>query len=162
MSTILDRLPALATTGVGSLPFTSPDDAARHATGAYTLPFCPQLPRLDGDMVSEWLGTDPCRCGWSADRDRERPAAWDRFLAQLDAHPPDHATVKLQVTGPVTLAIALERGAGRIGRAPRSSRSRTSWPCGWRPTPPTRCAAWRTSASTRCSSSTSRGSRTPA
>ena len=29
--------------------------------------------------------------------------------------PPDHATVKLQVTGPVTLAIALERGAGRIG-----------------------------------------------
>ena len=72
MSTILDRLPALATTGVGSLPFTSCDDAARHATGAYTLPFCPQLPRLDGDMVSEWLGTDPCRCGWSA---RSRPRA---------------------------------------------------------------------------------------
>ena len=114
MSTILDRLPALATTGVGSLPFTSAEDAARHATGAYTLPFCPQLPRLDGDMVSEWLGADPCRCGWSADRDRERPAAWDRFLGQLDAHPPDHAMVKLQVTGPVTLAIALERGAGRI------------------------------------------------
>ena len=66
MSTILDRLPALATTGVGSLPFTSPDAAARHATGAYTLPFCPQLPRLDGDMLGEWLGTDPCSCGWSA------------------------------------------------------------------------------------------------
>ena len=115
MSATLDRLPALATTGVGSLPFTSPADAARHATGAYTLPFCPQLPRLDGDMISEWLGADPCRCGWSADRDRERPAAWDSFLAQLAAHPPDHATVKLQVTGPVTLAIALERGAGRIG-----------------------------------------------
>ena len=39
MSTMLDRLPPLATTGVqGSLPFTSPADAARHATGAYTLP----------------------------------------------------------------------------------------------------------------------------
>ena len=78
MSTLLDRLPPLATTGVGSLPFARPDEAARHARDAYTLPFCPQLPRLDGDMVSEWLGGDPCRCGWSRDRDRERPAAWDR------------------------------------------------------------------------------------
>ena len=112
MSALLDRLPPLATTGAGSLPFTNPADAARHATGSYALPFCPQLPRLDGDMVSEWLGADPCRCGWSADRDRERPAAWDAFLAGLAADPPDHRTVKLQVTGPVTLAIALERGAG--------------------------------------------------
>ena len=39
MSAILDRLPALATTGVGSLPFTSLADAARHAMSAYTLPF---------------------------------------------------------------------------------------------------------------------------
>jgi len=49
-------------------------------------------------MVSEWLGADPGRCGWTADRDREQPAA----------KPPDHGMVKLQVTGPVTLAIALE------------------------------------------------------
>ena len=117
MSTILDRLPPLATTGVGSLPFTQPADAARHATSAYTLPFCPQLPRLDGDMVSEWLGSDPCRCGWSPDRDRERPAAWDHFLAQLEAHPPEHAMVKLQVTGPVTLAIALGAGAEMVSLA---------------------------------------------
>jgi hypothetical protein len=117
MSALLDRLPPLATTGIGSLPFTRPADAARHATSAYTLPFCPQLPRQDGDMVSEWLGSDPCRCGWSADRDRERPAAWDAFLAQLAAHPPDHATVKLQVTGPVTLAIALGAGAEVVSLA---------------------------------------------
>lgn len=63
MSAILDRLPALATTGVGSLPFARPAEAARHALGGYAVPFCPQLPRLDGDMVSEWLGTDPGRCG---------------------------------------------------------------------------------------------------
>ncbi len=115
MSAILDRLPALATTGVGSLPFARPADAARHALGGYAVPFCPQLPRLDGDMVSEWLGTDPGRCGWTTDRDRERPAAWDAFVEQLAAKPPDHGIAKLQVTGPVTLAIALERGAGRVG-----------------------------------------------
>jgi hypothetical protein len=42
MSAILDRLPALATTGVGSLPFARPAEAARHALGAYAVPFCPQ------------------------------------------------------------------------------------------------------------------------
>ncbi len=94
MSAILDRLPALATTGVGSLPFARPAEAARHALGAYAVPFCPQLPRLDGDMVSEWLGADPGRCGWTADRDRERPAAWDAFVEQLAAKPPDHGMVK--------------------------------------------------------------------
>jgi hypothetical protein len=56
MSPVLDRLPALVTTGVGSLPFAKPAGAVQHALGAYGLPFCPQLPRLDGDMVSEWLG----------------------------------------------------------------------------------------------------------
>jgi len=117
MSAILDRLPALATTGVGSLPFARPAEAARHALGGYAVPFCPQLPRLDGDMVSEWLGTDPGRCGWTTDRDRERPAACDAFVEQLAAKPPDHGIAKLQVTGPVTLAIALERGAGRVGAA---------------------------------------------
>lgn len=115
MTGILDRLPALATTGIGSLPFARPAEAAHHALSAFALPFCPQLPRLDGDMVSEWLGADPGRCGWTADRDRERPAAWDAFVYQLAAEPPSHRLVKLQVTGPVTLAIALERHAGRMG-----------------------------------------------
>lgn len=113
--TALDRLPALATTGVGSLPSADPLAAARHAVRAYELPFCPQLPRLDGDMVREWLGADPGRCGWNADRDRQRPAAWDAFGAELTATPPEHRLVKLQVTGPVTLAVALERSTGGIG-----------------------------------------------
>ena len=30
-----------------------------HVTAAYDVPFCPQLPRLEGDMVTEWLGADP-------------------------------------------------------------------------------------------------------
>jgi hypothetical protein len=108
----LQRLPALATTGVGSLPFTLPAEAVRHGANAYDVPFCPQLPQLDGDMIRAWLGADPVGCGWCPDRDRQRPVAWEAFLAAIAADPPAHRTVKLQVTGPVTLACALERGAG--------------------------------------------------
>jgi hypothetical protein len=60
---VLERLPAWATTGVGSLPYTEGRTAAGQAVKAYDLPFCPQLPRLEGDMVAEWLGADPARCG---------------------------------------------------------------------------------------------------
>ena len=103
-----------ATTGVGSLPFDTAERAVRHAVRAYDVPFCPQLPALDGDMVREWLGADPRRCGWSAGRDRERPVAWEAFVAACAAH--RRTLVKLQVTGPVTLAAALERAAGRTGQ----------------------------------------------
>ena len=58
-SSALDRLPPLATTGVGSLPFEDPAAGVRHAARAYDVPFCPQLPALDGDMVGEWLGRRP-------------------------------------------------------------------------------------------------------
>jgi len=116
-SSALDRLPPLATTGVGSLPFDDPAAGARHAARAYDVPFCPQLPALDGDMVREWLGGDPRRCGWSPGRDRQRPAAWDAFTALVAAQPPAHGLVKLQVTGPVTLAVALDRSlAGEIAQ----------------------------------------------
>ena len=107
-TSVLDRLPAWATTGVGSLPHTFPEHAAAHVAGEYDVPFCPQLPRLEGDMVREWLGADPLRCGWAPDRDRERPVAWGAFLAAVTRRPPAHGVVKLQVTGPVTLARALE------------------------------------------------------
>jgi len=114
----LDRLPPWTTTGVGSLPFTDPGLAANHAAVAYDLPFCPQLPRLEGDMISEWLGADPHLCGWSPERDRERPLAWEGFLDQVARRPPAHGLVKLQVTGPATLACALERrGDGLPSRA---------------------------------------------
>lgn len=115
----LDRLPALATTGVGSLPFERACDAACHVLGAYELPFCPQLPHLDGDMIAEWLGADPGRCGWAPDRDRERPAAWNELVARLTVDPPAPGLVKLQVTGPVTLAMALERSTGQRGHSQR-------------------------------------------
>ena len=108
----LERVPAWATTGVGSLPFTDPGRGAAHAVAAYDIPFCRQLPRLEGDMVGQWLGADPRRCGWSPERDRERPRAWSAFLSELAAHPPDHGLVKLQVTGPATLACALEQECG--------------------------------------------------
>lgn len=115
---VLDRLEPWTTTGVGSLPFDDAATASAHAVAAYGLPFCPQLPRLEGDMISEWLGADPSRCGWSPQRDRERPRAWDAFLAALRRHPPRHRLVKLQVTGPATLACALEReSSGRPSRA---------------------------------------------
>lgn len=108
----LDRIPPWATTGIGSLPFSDPALAANHAAVAYDLPFCPQLPRLEGDMISEWLGADPHLCGWSPQRDRERPLSWEGFLDQVTRRPPKHRMVKLQVTGPATLACALERQAG--------------------------------------------------
>jgi methionine synthase II (cobalamin-independent) len=107
---VLDRLPPWSTTGVGSLPFTVPRAAARHAVRAYDLPFCPQLPRLEGDMVAEWLGADPGRCGGAPDRDRRLPRAWSDLVRELVRRPPPHGVVKLQATGPVTLAWALERG----------------------------------------------------
>jgi hypothetical protein len=105
---------SLATTGTGSLPFADVATAVRHAVRAYEVPFCPQLPVHDGDMVREWLGADPRRCGWSAGRDRERPVAWEAFLAACEAH--RRTLVKLQVAGPVTLAVALERAVGRAGQ----------------------------------------------
>jgi hypothetical protein len=108
VSSLLKRLPPLATTGVGSLPFSRPADAASHVMSAYELPFCPQLPRAYGDMIAEWLGADPGRCGWAPDRDRQLPAVWDPFILELSRNPPAHRLVKLQVTGPVTLAMALE------------------------------------------------------
>jgi hypothetical protein len=109
MGSMLTRLAPLATTGVGSLPFVHPSEAAVHTVTAYELPFCPQLPHCFGDMLQEWLGADPDRCGWAPDRDRQLPAAWDAFVLALERRPPRHGVVKLQVTGPLTLAMALER-----------------------------------------------------
>jgi hypothetical protein len=102
---VLDRIPAWATTGVGSLPHDDAPAAAAHAIEAYTLPFCPQLPQLDGDMIAEWRG------------ERRPLVAWDALLAALAARPPAARVVKLQVAGLVTLARAL--GAEEEELAPR-------------------------------------------
>jgi hypothetical protein len=118
LTQLLDRLAPLTTTGVGSLPFANPAQAARHAHAAYGLPFCPQLPRRDGDMVQEWLGADPRHWRRMPERNRRRPAAWDSLIALLVAQPPDHRILKLQVTGPVTLAVALQRHGGQTVTEP--------------------------------------------
>lgn len=107
MAELLARLPLPATTGVGSLPHTDPSAAVRHVMHSYDVPFCAQLPRLDGDMIAEWVGVEPGRCGWSPDRDRREPHAWAAFLDAVSRHPPEHRVVKLQVTGPVTLCGAV-------------------------------------------------------
>lgn len=105
---LLDRLPPYGTVGVGSLPYADPVAAVRQVVTAYDIPFCPQLPSLDGDMIEEWLGVPRGRCGWSPERDRELPRAWSAFLDAMQSQPPSHGVVKLQVTGPVTLCWALE------------------------------------------------------
>src|SRR4051794_41669659 len=80
---VLDRLPAWATTGVGSLPHTFPEHAAAHVAGEYDLPFCPQLPRLEGDMVGERLGARPAGRGRNPHHPHEQPAAGDPVLPPL-------------------------------------------------------------------------------
>jgi hypothetical protein len=102
------RLPRFATMGVGSLPGTDPVEAVRHVMTAYGIPFCPQLPRVEGNMIEEWLGVPPGRCGWSPDRDRPLPQSWPIFLDAVVRTRPPHGVVKLQITGPVTLCWALE------------------------------------------------------
>jgi hypothetical protein len=108
---MLSRLPPLATMGVGSLPGADPAAAVGHVMTAYDIPFCPQLPSLDGDMIEEWLGVPPGRCGWSPERDRPLPRSWPTFLKAVTRSRPAHGVVKLQVTGPVTLCWALEEHA---------------------------------------------------
>ena len=128
MGSMLTRMAPLTTTGVGSLPFTRPAQAVSHAATAYELPFCPQLPRAYGDMLQEWLGADPGRCGWAPDRDRQLPVAWDDFILHLRRHPPSAGLVKLQVTGPLTLAVALERRSSHGRRdMPDLAREISGW-----------------------------------
>jgi hypothetical protein len=122
----LARLSACATTGIGSVPFEDAPTAIAHVWAAYDLPFCPQLPALEGDMLSEWLGAPAHRCGWSPERDRVRPCAWPELLHAVEALPPPAGLVKLQVTGPCTLAWALER-AGHPGEAAGLARELGAW-----------------------------------
>ncbi|MTD44631.1 hypothetical protein GKE82_10105 [Conexibacter sp. W3-3-2] len=106
---LLDQLPSWATTGIGSLPHADPAAAVEYLTLAYAVPFCPQLPRHDGDMVHEWLGDVAARRTWTPERAAREPAAWPAFLRELERRPPAHGVVKLQLTGPVTLGCAIDR-----------------------------------------------------
>jgi hypothetical protein len=80
---VLARLPALATTGAGGVPFARPRAAVAHVWRAYELPFCPRPAYAAG-----------------------APLAFDAVLDACAARPPAHRLVKLGVTGPVTLCWA--------------------------------------------------------
>ncbi len=79
--------PALATTGIGSLPFTSVDEALACSL-AHDVPFMPELPSLD---PREFLR--------SAHEERPDTALVRRFLTAL----PAGSACKVQLVGPATL-----------------------------------------------------------
>ena len=103
-----------ATTGVGSLPVrATSQDAVAHVGGGVrraVLPAAPAARRRHDHRVAR---RRPRPLRLVAGRDRERPRAWDAFLAELERTPPAHRVVKLQVTGP-----------GRRSRARSSARRR--------------------------------------
>ena len=121
-------------TGVGSLPYT---DAATAATIELQLhpelPAAPQLPRRDvretmlAQVVAGISGIDVLDNGaLKIDRRRlgvptaDQPldaAAWAGVIAFLDAASGRTGPIKLQLTGPVTLGLALLGGDLRVGTA---------------------------------------------
>ena len=128
-----DRLPRVGDHR-GRQPAPHVPRARRGArAAAYDVPFCPQLPRLEGDMVGEWLGADPRRCGWRPARDRERPPRGTRCSPRSSA-------------GRRGTASSSSRSRARSrSRTPSGerARARTESRRGWRPTPPHRSAPWR-------------------
>ena len=114
-------------TGIGSLPYVDPDEAARVVTGE--LPDLPHLPELPlrgagADMIGRTasllvdLHVDLQPAGW---RLTDRPGADERgaralLRADLDALELAalgfSGPLKLQVTGPLTLAASVERPRG--------------------------------------------------
>ena len=121
-------------TGVGSLPFIDPLVAATAELELHPeLPAAPQLPRrdlretmlaqvalgipgidVDGDGA---LRIDGRRLTTPAPDDGLEPAAWAGVLAFLSAASGRTGPLKLQLTGPVTLGLALMDGGVRAAKA---------------------------------------------
>ena len=103
-------------TGVGSLPHLDPVDAAFFVLDTTTIPYLPQLPNRNPAerMLPQW-GDGLCGCGF-ADSELglaygvpagDRTAALVGYDTLLTMLPPDTEVLKTQVTGPVTLAMAM-------------------------------------------------------
>ena len=113
-------------TGVGSLPGTSPDEAARTVAGELPeLPYLAELPDrgVGADMVGRAIGllvdvfAEVVPSGWRVTRrpGRDTRRAKDFLEWDLDAATDQYAGaewVKVQVCGPWTLAAEVELGSG--------------------------------------------------
>jgi hypothetical protein len=117
--------PRGAGTGVGGLPHADPDACVAAAVGACPdLPFWPTRPEAvrDEEMVRQWalglpgVGETDGGLAWvGRDKAPGRPGlapsaagTLDSFLRALRSRPP--GWLKVQATGPVTLALALRTG----------------------------------------------------
>ncbi len=103
-------------TGIGSLPHVDPIAAALFVLDTTDIPYLPQLPNRHPAerMLPQW-GDGLCGCGYSDSELGLRHGAphGDRTEALLGSEtllrmlPPDIETLKTQVTGPVTMAVAM-------------------------------------------------------
>ena len=114
-------------TGVGSLPGDDIREAVQYVLGELPLPFLPELPaRPYGDMISravgmlDELGADLQPAGWRltgggrAGLDQRRARSLlEQDLDALEEFAGEHdGPLKIQLTGPWTLAATLERPRG--------------------------------------------------
>lgn len=126
------RLAAGTPTGVGSLPYTDVAIAAEVALELHPeLPAAPQLPQRSfsesmiaqvatgiAGVTAEADGLHVLRRLAPVDDDAPLdPDAWAGTLAFLDAAASRVDPIKLQVTGPVTLGLALVAGGARPSKA---------------------------------------------
>ncbi len=115
-----------ATTGVGSLPHADPHEAARFVLDTVEVPYLPQLPvrHPQEGMLAQW-GDGLCGCGSGglglgfAQPQGRSGEAFVGARALIEHLPADTPALKLQATGPVTLASAMRAG-GHPGTCLRS------------------------------------------
>lgn len=104
---MLEALPALATTGIGSLPFDAVEEALSVAW-TFDVPWLVELPRVEGHfMVTAATRGFPA---FGEGGDGLGPV-WTAFLARVRRAPP--AVVKVQLAGPATVRAFGQRPDGQ-------------------------------------------------